>query len=240
MLIKSRGIIFRKQKFKESSLILDIYTEEHGLLSFVVNGVRKPKSKISSSAVQLMALVDIVGYYRENKDLQRLKEIKVYYIYERIPFEVKRGAIGTFLLELCRNTIRERESNPILFSFIERELIHLDLQDSLDASFHLKFICSLGGQLGILAPLDEDISGNIVFDMREGLFTDQIPFHKDYIDGERAKNLSLALNSSAYFPKLDRSEKQAFIRNMMKYFSIHIENMKPVKSHLILEVVLSN
>ena len=45
MLIKTAGIIFQTKKYSESSLIADIYTEEKGLRSYIISGVRSKKGK---------------------------------------------------------------------------------------------------------------------------------------------------------------------------------------------------
>jgi len=40
MIFKTRGIVFRFTKFKETSIIVTIFTEVFGLQSYIVNGVR--------------------------------------------------------------------------------------------------------------------------------------------------------------------------------------------------------
>ena len=85
-MIKTRGIIFRSIKYSETSIIADIFTEEKGLRSFIISGVRTKKAKVSASIMQVMTLVDLVAYFRENKDLHRIKEIKVEHVYTSLPF----------------------------------------------------------------------------------------------------------------------------------------------------------
>src|SRR5690606_27448832 len=88
MLLKTRGIVFRSVKYSETSLIVDIYTEEKGLRKYIISGVRKARSSVSAGLFQVMSLVDIVGYEREGKDLNRLKEIRPAYIFRAIPFDL--------------------------------------------------------------------------------------------------------------------------------------------------------
>ncbi len=88
MIFESRGIVFRNQKYKESSVILDVYTASHGMLTFIVNGVRKSKSRFSPSSVQIMSLIDLSGYYKNERSLQRIKDIKLAYLYKSLPFDV--------------------------------------------------------------------------------------------------------------------------------------------------------
>ena len=118
MLIKTRGIIFRAVKYSETSIIADIYTEEKGLRSYIISGVRSKKAKVKASVLQVMTLVDMVAYHRDNKELNRIKEIKAAYVYRSIPFDIVKGAVGLFMIELARKTIKEAEENPGLFNFL--------------------------------------------------------------------------------------------------------------------------
>ena len=73
MLIKTRGIIFKAIKYSETSLIMDIYTEEKGLQKYIISGVRNKRSKVKTGLLQPAMLVDMVAYYRENKPMNRIK-----------------------------------------------------------------------------------------------------------------------------------------------------------------------
>ena len=107
MLIKTKGIVLRNLKYGESSLILDIYTEDFGLNSYIVSGVRNKNSKSKSGGLQLMSLVEIVAYHKNKKALYRIKEFNFAHIYKRIPFEILRSSVGTFMIEILKNTLKE-------------------------------------------------------------------------------------------------------------------------------------
>ncbi|MBK6822135.1 MAG: recombination protein O N-terminal domain-containing protein [Saprospiraceae bacterium] len=44
-MIRTKGIVLKALKYKESSLILDIFTEDQGLHSFLINSVYKKEIK---------------------------------------------------------------------------------------------------------------------------------------------------------------------------------------------------
>ena len=111
MLIKTKGIIFQTRKYSETSIIADVYTEEKGFRKYIISGVRKKNAKVSASLLQVMSIVDLVVYERPDRDLTRIKEIKPAYLYRSIPFEVRKGAVGLFMIEVARKTIREVEEN---------------------------------------------------------------------------------------------------------------------------------
>ncbi|HQS52668.1 MAG TPA: recombination protein O N-terminal domain-containing protein, partial [Daejeonella sp.] len=46
MLHKTRGIVFKTTNYAESSVVVQIFTEKFGLQSYLINGIKRPKSKI--------------------------------------------------------------------------------------------------------------------------------------------------------------------------------------------------
>ena len=49
MLRKTRGIVLHVTDYAETSLVVKIYTEDFGLQSYLINGVRKQKAKFKSN-----------------------------------------------------------------------------------------------------------------------------------------------------------------------------------------------
>ena len=45
MITKTRGIVLNYIKYGDTSIICKIYTEQFGLQSYIINGIRKSKSK---------------------------------------------------------------------------------------------------------------------------------------------------------------------------------------------------
>ena len=117
-MLATRGIIFRVVKYGETSIICDIYTEAIGLKSYIINGVRKKKSRYPASLFQPMYLVDFVAYDNPKRSLNRIKEISSEYVYQSLPFDIAKSAIGIFAIEVIRKSIKEEEANVPLFEFI--------------------------------------------------------------------------------------------------------------------------
>ncbi|MEM6771946.1 MAG: DNA repair protein RecO, partial [Bacteroidota bacterium] len=185
-MLKTRAIIFRAIKYGESSLILEVYTEAKGIRKYIVSGVRKARSRTPASLVQPMSLVELVAYERAGKDLNRLKEVRPAHVYTKIPFDVYRGTIGLFMLEVARNTIREIEDNLALFTFLFDAFVFLDTSPGPIGNIHLHFLLKLTTYLGFL-PAGVYSAETPYFDLREGVFLASFPGHRDYLDAERAK-----------------------------------------------------
>ena len=123
MLQKTPGVVLRTVNYSETSIICDVYTFEWGLCTFIANGVRKKKPNFSPAILRVMSMLDLVVYYNEAKQMHRIKEAKAAYIYQQLPYDIKRGTVGLFITEIIRKSIRENESNPPLFDFIQQAYI---------------------------------------------------------------------------------------------------------------------
>lgn len=235
MLIKTRGIIFKAIKYSETSLILDVYTEEKGLQKYIISGVRSKGARTKVGILQPTSLVDMVAYYRVNKNMNRIKEIKAGHIYQKIPFDVMRGTIALFLVELAQKTIKEEEANPVLFHFLFDQFTQLDTVDDLPSNFHLYFMAQLAKYLGF-APANEWSIDTPYFDMREGKFEPLEPLHQYTASKEISQHIGLLLkNENA---TITRKERQIILERLLLYYQLHIENFTGLNTHAILKEVL--
>ena len=241
MLLKTRGIIFRSVKYGESSLILEIYTEERGIRKYIVSGVRKARSATPASKLQLMNLVEIVAYERPGKEMTRIKEVRPAHIYTRLPFEVDRGTIGLFMLEVARNSIRESEENPALFNFLFEAFAFLDATPGPTVNVHLHFLLELTTHLGFL-PSGEYSEATPLFDLKEGQFTGGFPGHTEYLDAPRAGLMYRILHATRTelaTLTTTREERNGLLTDLLRYYRYHIEGMREINSLPILRQVMA-
>lgn len=238
-MLKTRAIIFRATKFRESSLIIDAYTEK-GLRKYLINGVRTAKAKTPASLLQVMNLVDLVAYDRADKEINRLKEVRLAFAYQQIPFDVVRGSLGLFMAEVARKTVKEREDNPTMFRFLFDSFVFLDETKESLANVHLQFLLELSIHLGIM-PSGEWTNDSPLFDLQEGQFQQHIPNHSRYLDEEQSYLLYRFLHidrAHAHEIKVEKSRRMNLLRDILKYYSIHLENMAEIKSLEVLRAVM--
>src|SRR4030095_3209256 len=143
MLQKTAGIVFRTIKFSETSVVSKIYTERFGMQSYIINGVRSPKSRFKASLLQSLSLLEMEVYYRENRNLNRIKEFQPAYIFKSIPFDVVKSSVGLFMIDVLSKSIREEEPNTGLFQFIFEKVTSLDECEQLPPEFLLHFLIRL-------------------------------------------------------------------------------------------------
>lgn len=235
MLIKTRGIIFKALKYSETSLIMDIYTEEKGLQKYIVSGVRSKGAKMKMGILQPTTLVEMVAYSRDTKNMHRIKEIKAAHIYQSLPFDVLKGTIGLFMVELAQKTIKEQEANPDLFEFLYGQFVALDQAATLPSNFHLSFMLILTEYLGF-SPNGSWSRNTPYFDMKSGNFVELEPLHQYAPSKTASENISLFLEGKE--PNITRKERQQLLENCIIYYRLHVENFMGLNTHTILKEVL--
>lgn len=239
MLIKTKGIVLRTVKYSESSLICDVYTEQLGLQTYIISGVRKKNAKIGASLLQVMSLLEIVAYNRENKDINRTKELKPAYVYSDIPFQLHKSAVGVFMAELLQKTVKESVSNPQLFEFIWNTFVYLDLTTDSIANLHLIFMVQLADYLGFM-PSGAYDSGHSYFDLKEGVFTNEEPLHIYFLNPEESDILymlgDIPINES-HTIELSRQRRQHLLNSLIAFYQYHIDDFKTLNSHEIFKEI---
>ncbi len=240
MLIKTRGIVFKSKKYSETSVIVDVFTEEKGLRSYIVSGVRSQRPTVSAGLLQPMTPVDLVAYHREDHDLTRLKEIRPHHVFHAIPFDIRRSAVGLFMVEVARNTVQGHEANPDLFEFLLRNFVFLDETTNPIANLHLHFMLHMTEYLGFL-PGGDFGAESPFFDLQEGVFTHEKPMHHHWLSEVASSKcyrlLMLPLDRCHEVP-FEREERRSFLKNLLIFYRLHIENFQQVHSHEVLEEVL--
>lgn len=240
MLIKTRGIVFKTMKYSETSVIADIYTEQKGLRKYIFGGVRKKKAGVSAGLLQVMSLVEMVAYFREDRSLSRVKEIRPAHVFTNLPFEVRRGAVGLFLAEVARKTIRESEENSNLFVFLFDAFRYLDESPHPIANYHLQFLIELSGFLGFM-PGGQYCAETPYFDLQEGIFTGTSPAHPHFLGDPLSPIISAFLHSNLRhcheIPML-RENRRLLLAQLLDFYALHLENFPKIHAHEILMEVL--
>ena len=77
MLQKTLGIVLHTLKYKDTSLIADIYTEVAGRASFMVSIPRSRKAAVKPVLFQPLALVELEADFRPNATIYKVKEAEV-------------------------------------------------------------------------------------------------------------------------------------------------------------------
>ena len=245
MLHKTKGIVLRTVKYGETSVIVLIFTETFGIQSYLVNGVRISTKKGSGKATlfQPAAILDMVAYHNELKQLQRLREFKWSCLYRNIFSDVKKNAVALFMVELLTRCLKQPETHTDLFHFTEDAFMHLDNgSETMTANFPLYFAMHLAVLMGFRMN-DNFSEQNPVFDLQDGNFVAERPHHPHFLEDRQAEITSLLLKVMQPRELEDIKLNQDFRRSLLQayemYYALHISDFGKLKSLPVLREILN-
>jgi len=241
----TRGIVLRTVKYGETSLIVSIFTELLGVQSYLVNGVRTSSKKGSGKAnlFQPSAILDMVVYHNELKQLQRIKEFRWGYVYRQVLSDVTRHSIAVFMVELLTKCLKQPEANPELFHFSEDSFLHLDdAPDGVAANFPLFFALHLPVFFGFR--INDNYSADRSYlDLREGDFVQEMPRHPHFLEDKQSFITSQLLKVQQPGELKDIRLNHDFRRNLLftyeTYYKLHVQDFGTMRTLPVLREILS-
>jgi DNA repair protein RecO (recombination protein O) len=220
MIFKTRGIVFRFTKFKETSIIVTIFTEHFGLQSYIVNGVRSKSAKNKIALYQPLTLLSLVVYHRENANIERIKEISCIHPYRSLSSDIKKSTLAIFINELLNKTVKDESHAEEIFQFICDALIALDKLERGYENFHLVFMIKLSRYLGFGAYNVNEIVG--------GKTADE--------ETEKLMNDLLQADFGTPLP-INNIQRKTILDLLVKFYHEHMEQLGELKSLQVLREV---
>jgi DNA repair protein RecO (recombination protein O) len=246
---KTKGIVLRAVKYGETSLVVMVLTELFGVQSYMVNGVRTSgKTAAKAPFFQPGAILDMVVYHNQQKNLQRIKEYKWAYLYQNIWDNVLKNSVALYLVELLQKCLKQPEAHADLYNFCEDALQQLDMADkTVTANFALFFSLHLCHFLGFrpVASLPNGAQitdgSEVYFDLREGEFVEQQPVHPHFIDGKAAITTALLLRvmqpQELSDLKLNQELRRKLLLAYQDFYALHISEFGQMKTLQIMQTV---
>jgi len=240
VLHKTRGIVFKTTDYSESSVVVQVFTEKFGLQAYLINGVKKPRAKISRNMLQPLHLLDMVVYHKANGNIQRVAELKNAPVLKTIPYEIVKSSLVMFLNEVLYKAVRQESADENLFNFIFYSIEWLDHQELGLANFHLLFLVQLSRYLGF-HPERNEAESAAYFDLKDGLFVPSRPDHNLYLAPPYTQYFNLLIGRNfEELPliKLPNDIRRYLIDRLIEYYALHVEGFGQIRSHEVLEEVL--
>ena len=242
---KTKGIVIRTVKYGETSVIVSIYTELFGIQSYIVNGVRTSSKKGSGKAnlFQPAAILELVVYHNQLKNIQRLKEFKWAHLYTSLFFDVIKNSVALYMVELLQKTLKQPEPNTDLFHFLEDAFLHLDRSDgAIVANYPLFFALHLSGFYGFR--FSDTYSGkDNILDLQEGEFVPERPAHNFFLEGDYSFLTSQLLKvmhpNELKEIRLHKEVRRVLLNAYAVFYALHIQDFGTMKSLPVLQEVLS-
>lgn len=241
MLVSGEGIVLHSIKYGDNSLIATIYTREWGRQAYMVTLSRSRKSSNKQGMLQPLFLVNFVAYQKNTREVQRLKELRNQPAYQSIPFDVIKSTQIIFLAEFLYKVLREQESSPDTFSFIQNSLLYYDLSEKAAANFHLWFLYRFTEYAGIMPDLTKT-GFEAWFDMRKGALAAFEPSHPFFINKEATEFLiklaGLNIQDIALL-RIPAEMRNLLTSRLVEYYQLQFEHLGDIKSLKVLHDLFS-
>lgn len=227
MLFKTRGIVINYIRFRETSIITKIYTEEFGLQTYIENGVRTSKGKNKIALFQPLTLLDLVVYHRESGSIMRLSEIKCSEPLTDMPYNFVKSGIALFMSEVFNKALKEESTNPPLFEFLYQSILYLDRQTEHFENFPIQFLLNFAQFLGFAPSEAKEVFAQIEeFQLLDSAKEDEKPLDQ-----------LIHAPIHEYVP-LTNSQRRRMLEYVLIFYRLHVDNFGELRSIPVLREML--
>ena len=231
MKYKSRAIALSYIKHGESSIISKVFTEEKGLQSFIIKGLRNKKSKKNIGLFQALQLSNINATYLPKKNLQYLTDISLLNSQIQEGINMKKNFISLFVAEVTAKILHENEIDKPLFKFLWDLKNTLAVSNEIDPNFPILFMIDLSKYMGFY-PLNKE-ENSPYFNLELGEFTSSTEQLNCYINQQNSHYFKSLLNKQkVIIPYVNRKQ---LLLDLIDYYKLQHHELKNMTSHLIIE-----
>ena len=236
MLIKTRGIVLNFMKYRETSIIARVYTEQLGVQSYIVNSVRAKGKGSRIALFQPFTLLDMVVYTSPKGGLTRISEYKCAHPFSSIPFDIRKSSMLLFLSEVVSRTVKEEEENQSLFHFLYQAIVAFDEMGEGFENFHLVFLLQLSHHLGFGPTSGKEIVEQVAFSANAQSATAAptvlaLQAYEEYFD--------MLLHDAARATIPNGRVRRELLAVLVRYYQLHVDKLGEIKSLSILSEVLA-
>lgn len=215
-------------RYKDTSIIVKIFTRELGLKPYLVNGVRSMGKGSKMALYQPLTLLDLVVYNKENSGLQRISEAKLQRAHQRIPFEFSRTSIALFMTEVINRSIYENYQNESLYDFLSDSVVILDQAETLLSHYPLVFLIQKAKFLGF-AP--DEAKGFILESDKQPFTSQELSITLEYLQNLLEENYRCT-------QKIPLIIRRKLLDHLLDFYAQHMENPRAFKSLAVIRQVM--
>jgi len=233
-------IVLNTRPYRETSLLINAYTDIWGRADFVVKGIRTPRHRAAASLFHPLSIMEAQAYYRPGRELHQLKEFQKKHLLEGLCSDVRKSSISLFIGEFLYKTVRESEKNPALYQFMEETVLTLDNACEDLADIHLYFATLLGRYLGYEPALETYSRERPFFHMKDACFRETPDTSFAAFDIEDS-GLMQKILSHAFREKVplfcSGTRGNHFLNSLIAYYGYHMGKSPEIKSLEVLHQV---
>jgi DNA repair protein RecO (recombination protein O) len=236
----TRGIVIHSVRYGDTAAIVSMLTEDHGLQSYMVRGVYKPRSRFPAALFTQLNLLEVEADDQCYGTLQHPREIRIEEPYLHMHSDMRKSSVCLFLAEVLHQSIRHTEENRLMFGFVRESLMWYDTTGSFPPLFHHWFLLQLTSFLGFFP--SEPEAGQSCFNLAEGRFQSSEFPRNLVVDREPSALLAELLKTRpAQLAELRPAKEihAALLVKILEYYRYHLDHFREIRSHQVLISVFS-
>ena len=135
MLERSLGVVLHQLRYNDESVIVNIYTQQHGTVSFLVKMPKLKRSNVKTQLLRPLNILELDFDIRPNQNLQRIRDMRLHISYGSLPYDPIKGTVSLFLSEFLYYALKHELENNALFLYLCNSLQWFDRSEKGLANF---------------------------------------------------------------------------------------------------------
>lgn len=111
---KTEAIVLRKRDFRETSLIVDLYTRDFGKIGGLLKGIRTEPGKFASN-LEPFSFNEVIFYHKKDSGLHLVSQCDLKDSFERIRTNIDKINAASFMMELINAVMQPEDKNNDVF-----------------------------------------------------------------------------------------------------------------------------
>jgi DNA repair protein RecO (recombination protein O) len=238
MRFSDRAIVLQQIRHGDKRHILKLYTKAHGLVTAIAIIGKSAGSRVKSSTILPLSIIDVELIVKQNKEIQQLTESSSAVVTAGIHQSLSKLSIAQFLNEILLKALKEQQPNTPLFDFIENSLVYLDEAERDYINLHLYFLLELSKHLGF-EPQNNFNKQEPYFDCREGRFTELSLAFPLGLNAEESRLFAEFMNVNILTSPISKNQRILLLEILLAYYRVHLPTFNEVLSLEVLKEVLA-
>lgn len=138
------GIVLARRNYGEADRILSVYTKNHGRVSYIAKGIRRPESR-KRGHLEVFSQIKLSAV--NGKGIDIITEAEIVDNFSEAREDLKKVSLAYYFMEVIGRTTHEGETHPEVYGLILEHLGKLKSESKL-RRLRLNFILKLLTVLG--------------------------------------------------------------------------------------------
>jgi len=229
MIKNSIAIVLKRFPYSETSLIARCFVKDLGKVSFIVHGAHRKKSPMGAY-FQPANCLNLVYYFKENRDLQTISKASFNYSWSNIPKDLKKISYAMAMIELTDKCLTDNDSHNNLYSELFSSLKGVENSNSQLNLIYWHYQYSLLTFLGFKPDFQQSE-------------LDFIPLPNPF-EGPNSKDIFNYFEKGKQITdkkfEITAKDRRVISNYLNACLGIHFDGVKNLKSLKILREILSN